>query len=219
MEYLDEFDNITTGIDIYNIFKPIYPGDMTHKKEKNTLNLHEVNLKLKLVNGRPEISKKHLTQADYTPWAFRGGKKSSRKLRDPDTYLNDPAVRTALHIPETVQAYSGCISNPAWNYTMFEKGSQWIWEDLKGKYRMLKFSGDIDACVPTDGSLGWILALNRTVVKPWRQYQVGDQVGGWIEEFDGLTFATVNGAGHMVPQDKPAEAFHLIFNWLNNTAI
>ena len=170
MEYLDEYDNITSGIDIYNIFKPIYPGSMT---KKNTLNLHEASLKLKLVHGRPEIGKKHLTQSDYTPWAFHG-KKSDRKLRDPDTYLNDPTVRAALHIPASVQAYSGCMQNPAWNYTMFEKGSQWIWEDLKGKYRMLKFSGDIDACVPTDGSLGWIRALGRQVIKPWRQYQVGD---------------------------------------------
>ena len=51
---------------------------------------------------------------------------------------------------------------------MFEKGSQWIWEDLKGKYRMLKFSGDIDGVVPTTGSIGWINALGRDVLSDWR---------------------------------------------------
>ena len=55
---------------------------------------------------------------------------------------------------------------------MFEKASQWIWESLKGKYKMYKYSGDIDNAVPTVGTLGWINALNRTVVKDWRQYSV-----------------------------------------------
>lgn len=135
----------------------------------------------------------------------------------PTDYFNTQAVKDALHINSTVQPWSGC--SDAIHYTMFEKGSQFIWEALKGEYRMLKFSGDIDACVPTDGSLGWILALDREVKSPWRQWQIGDQVGGWIEEFDGLTFATVNGAGHMVPEDKPEAAYHLIFNWLNETPI
>jgi hypothetical protein len=32
-------------------------------------------------------------------------------------------------------------------------------------------------------------------------YKVGDtgEVGGYIEEYDGLTFAVVHGAGHMTP--------------------
>ena len=34
-------------------------------------------------------------------------------------------------------------------------------------------------------------------------------------EYEGLfTFASVHGAGHMVPEDKPEEAYHLIFNWM-----
>lgn len=132
-------------------------------------------------------------------------------------FLNRTDVRAALHIPDHIPEWTGCTGRV--DYTMFAKASQWIWEELKGKYRMLKFSGDIDACVPTTGSLGWINALGWDVKEPWRQYQVAGQVGGWIQEFDGLTFATVNGAGHMVPEDKPEAAMHLIFNWLNQTPI
>jgi carboxypeptidase C (cathepsin A) len=86
---------------------------------------------------------------------------------------------------------------------------------------MLHFSGDVDGAVPTDGTLRWINDLNRTTVEDWRQYKVGNttEVGGYIEEYDGLTFATVHGAGHMVPEYKPAAAYHLILNWVLNRPI
>jgi serine carboxypeptidase-like clade 1 len=110
---------------------------------------------------------------------------------------------------------------------MFANGSQWIWEQMlaTGKYKMLKFSGDVDGVVATQGTLGWLDALTATgdvnwqVTEPWRTYFVGDQTGGWIEKRGKMTFATINGAGHMVPQDKPATAHHLIFNWINDQDI
>ncbi len=30
---------------------------------------------------------------------------------------------------------------------------------------------------------------------------------GWITEYEGLTFVVINGAGHMVPSDKPHAAY------------
>ena len=93
---------------------------------------------------------------------------------------------------------------------------------------MLKFSGDIDGVVPTQGSLGWIDALNWPIIDAWRTWFVPNtdgegiqQLGGMIERRDGMDFATINGAGHMVPQDKPAAMFHLVTNWIkgNYTAI
>lgn len=35
------------------------------------------------------------------------------------------------------------------------------------------------------------------------------KVGGWTEVYDGLTFATVRGAGHEVPLFKPRVALEL----------
>jgi len=35
------------------------------------------------------------------------------------------------------------------------------------------------------------------------------QVGGWYKKFDRLTWITIKGAGHMVPQDKPIQAFDM----------
>jgi len=40
------------------------------------------------------------------------------------------------------------------------------------------------------------------------------QVGGRIVEYEGLTYVTVRGAGHLVPLNKPSEALSLIHSFL-----
>lgn len=40
------------------------------------------------------------------------------------------------------------------------------------------------------------------------------KVGGWTEVYEGLTFATVRGAGHEVPLVKPREALQLFRSFL-----
>lgn len=56
--------------------------------------------------------------------------------------------------------------------------------------------------------LGW------NVTAEWRPYFVDDQVAGYIEERDGMTFLTVHGAGHMVPQFKRPQAYYMMSNWV-----
>ncbi len=41
------------------------------------------------------------------------------------------------------------------------------------------------------------------------------QVAGFVQQYEGLAFATVKGAGHMVGQGKPAEALRLIDSFLH----
>ena len=66
---------------------------------------------------------------------------------------------------------------------------------------MLFYSGDKDANVPTIGSINWINTLNRTEVAAWRAYKLAGQVAGYFWQLEGLDFATVHGAGHLVPTD------------------
>ena len=86
-------------------------------------------------------------------------------------------------------------------------------------YRILFYSGNADGCVPTLGSEAWIRELKWAVKEEYRTWYTDGQVAGWIEEFDGLTFAVVNGAGHLVPQWKRAQAHHLITNWIKKTPV
>ena len=94
----------------------------------------------------------------------------------------------------------------------------WIYKLLRNKYRILKFSGDADAVVPALGSMRWISELGWKVLRKWRPWTLNSEVIGYIEERDGLTFATVRHAGHAVPQFKPQEAYKLIFTWMKDRA-
>ncbi len=70
--------------------------------------------------------------------------------------------------------------------------------------------------MPTLGTMRWIGELGWRIQRKWRPYYHEGMVAGFIEERDGLTFATVRGAGHAVPQYKPAEAYKLVFNWIDD---
>ena len=37
-----------------------------------------------------------------------------------------------------------------------------------------------------------------------------NQIAGYVKEFERISFLTVKGAGHMVPTDKPKEAFEML---------
>ena len=84
---------------------------------------------------------------------------------------------------------------------------------------MLHFTGDIDGAVPSTGTYDWIQFMNVTSKQDLRPYMYEDHVAGYVQEWDGLTYATVHGAGHMVPQDKPPEAYYLITNWIKGNKL
>ncbi|CAL8102231.1 unnamed protein product [Prunus armeniaca] len=48
----------------------------------------------------------------------------------------------------------------------------------------------------------------------WRPWYSNDEVGGYVIGYKGLTFATVRGAGHMVPSYQPQRALTLISSFL-----
>ncbi|KAI3744018.1 hypothetical protein L1987_57090 [Smallanthus sonchifolius] len=84
--------------------------------------------------------------------------------------------------------------------------------------RALIFSGDHDMTFPYVGIEQWIASLGIRVEIPWEPYYVDGQVGGYEMTYAqndfSLTFATVKGAGHLVPVDKPKECMDVIKRWL-----
>ncbi|KAG6410509.1 hypothetical protein SASPL_128570 [Salvia splendens] len=81
--------------------------------------------------------------------------------------------------------------------------------------RIWVFSGDTDAVVPVTATKLSLSHLNLRIKTPWYPWYVGGQVGGWTEVYDGLTFATLRGAGHEVPLFQPMRAFKLIESFLS----
>lgn len=45
------------------------------------------------------------------------------------------------------------------------------------------------------------------------------QVGGWVQEYEGLTFATFRGAGHAVPTFKPSESLAFFSSFLSGASL
>lgn len=130
-------------------------------------------------------------------------------------YLNRADVKTLMHISANADPWDMCNMEVNLLYERNITASQWVYSALKGKYRMLKFSGDIDGAVPTLGTLKWIEELNWKITKQWQPFFVNEQIAGYTEERDGnFTLVTIHGAGHMAPQDKRPETYHAIFNWL-----
>ena len=80
---------------------------------------------------------------------------------------------------------------------------------------MLHYSGDTDGAVATAGTQAWIATEDWNTTSEWAPYFVDAQVAGYWQEYeDSFTFGTVHGAGHMAPQFKPPQSYHLIFNWM-----
>ena len=168
---------------------------------------------------------------EYTPWVkipkFNiGGKKNLRDDEPPCVYqkpfiqyLNTASVRTQLNIDPSLNQTKWQICYPV-NYTQNINGSIGIYPELKGKYKMLKYTGDADGSVPTLGTLHWIRDLNWTVTEEWRAFHIVDdagitQVAGYTESREGnFTLATIHGAGHMAPQWKRQQTYQAVFNWI-----
>mgnify|MGYP002385327363 CR=1 FL=1 len=78
------------------------------------------------------------------------------------------------------------------------------------QYKVLVYSGDADTVLSFVGTQTWILNLGRSIRSPWNVWNYnnanGRQVAGWYVMFDRMTFATIKGAGHMVPWYQPGPA-------------
>ena len=77
-----------------------------------------------------------------------------------------------------------------------------IWE---AGVRVLVYNGEADACVPWIDNSMWTSSLNFSTSKPWTSWESEGQVGGYVVQYTPPTgghfdFATVKGAGHMVPR-------------------
>lgn len=166
--------------------------------------------------------KKYAFTGDYAPWHMRAEKLAQRQREDKvhacvggdplSAYLNGAQVKEALHVTSKSPAWVDCKGDI--KYTVLQKGSQWIYEYLKGEIKMLHYSGDKDGVVPGYGTLGWISNLKWKTLNKWREYteagaanEAARQTAGFFWQMDGLDFGTVHGAGHMVPMDQPARGY------------
>eukprot|EP01060_Flectonema_neradi_P029148 TRINITY_DN395_c4_g1_i1.p1 TRINITY_DN395_c4_g1~~TRINITY_DN395_c4_g1_i1.p1 ORF type:complete len:473 (+),score=95.79 TRINITY_DN395_c4_g1_i1:39-1421(+) len=169
---------------------------------------------------------------EQKPWLWTEEQvQSLTRLEQPDSYpcgsqkatavwMNLPAVREAIHVPsESFYGHQYTLeAGPFLKYDESRPHLLDIYPELTAKYRGLIYNGDFDGCVPYVHAEGWTSSFHYKQSSPWRPWTVDQQVAGYTIRYDhnNFTFATVKGAGHMVPQYKAREALHLITAFINN---
>jgi len=140
-------------------------------------------------------------------------------------YLNLPQTRAAVHAMSADLIGPWEICSDKVQYKKLYPSVVGAYEVLAQHYRILVYSGDSDGAVPYVGTLEWIRAFEqgKTPLKDWvswtqvggvAQYNPDGQVAGYVTQYDNLNFITIKGAGHMVPQYKPVEAFAFFSGFL-----
>jgi len=139
-------------------------------------------------------------------------------------FLDRPDIRSKLgvdrHVPERFSACSGTVGQ-AFNAAGdgFHSSMDYIGALLARQMRVLIYVGTYDWVCNWIGNEAWTLALEWHGKKdfgalPLREWYVDGRVVGKTRSAHGLTFATVDAGGHMVPYDKPKEALALVNRWL-----
>lgn len=135
-------------------------------------------------------------------------------------YFNLHQVQKALHVDST-------YAPAKWVTCSEVVGGNWkdspisvldVYAELiKAGLRVWVFSGDTDAVIPVTSTRYSIDALKLNETSPWRAWYHNGQVGGSTQQYDGLTFVTVRGAGHEVPLHKPQLALAIIQAFLSGS--
>jgi cathepsin A (carboxypeptidase C) len=83
------------------------------------------------------------------------------------------------------------------------------------------YAGDIDMACNFIGVQNFARSLGREIKQeytPWEYTDTSDnsiQIGGFIRQYDRLSFVSIKGAGHMVPTDLPIPAQYMIQQFIN----
>lgn len=129
------------------------------------------------------------------------------------SFFYNATVREALHIPDTVPGWEFCVNMDYVSDTVH--GSLFTYPYLINYgLKILIYSGDTDGAVPFIGTRQWIKSLQLPVLTPYHSWYYDEQVAGYAIEYRGLTFITVKGAGHIVPQLKRPQAHYMINTFL-----
>jgi len=224
---LDQVDNEIDDLNVYNILEPCY-----HNLEDQSTNiklplsfrmLGDSNIRQFPVRNRmfgrvwPLKSFLHLGQ-EYSGTGSHVVPCSDDELAN--LWLNTESVRDSIHaLP--VKAVDWMLSSNRIKYTP-DAGSMINYHVnlTKKGYRALIYSGDHDLCIPFTGTEAWTRSLGYKIIDKWRPWYLDNQVSGYIQGYEyNLTFLTIKGSGHTVPEYKPREALEFYQRWLEGGTI
>lgn len=233
-ERLNKVDEDVAALNIYDILEPCYHEKSSKAVEDSHIRLPSTFRKLGETD-RPLAVRKRLfgrawplrapVRAGIVPTWPQLASSDSVPCTDDEVataWLNDASVRKAIHAEtaNTIGSWELCTDKITYDH---DAGSMIKYhKNLTSKgYRALIFSGDHDMCVPYTGSQAWTRSVGYKIVDEWRPwFSSNDQVAGYLQGYDHqLTFLTIKGAGHTVPEYKPQEALDFYSRFLSGKPI
>lgn len=231
-EVLEKIDDNLDGLNIYDVLEPCYHDNSSENDVKNS-SLPQSFKRLGRSNERPLPVRKRMFgrawpfRAIVKPGAVRLWPELSTGFDDvpcmndevATAWLNNQDVRKAIHASPDAGKWSLCgglirYIHDAGSMISYHKNL------TADGYRALIYSGDHDMCVPFTGTEAWVESLGYQVVEEWRPWISNYQIAGYTQKYaKGLTFLTIKGAGHTVPEYKPRESLDFYSRWLQGQSI
>ncbi|KAK0438471.1 serine carboxypeptidase [Armillaria borealis] len=139
-------------------------------------------------------------------------------------YLDDPNIRTLLGVDPSLTAnFTSCNSAVGSDFRAAQDSlhptKDYVAALLERGVKVLIYVGSYDWICNWVGNERWTLALEWSgqtefATKELRDWYVDGKPAGKTRSAKGLSFATIHGAGHMVPYDKPKESLEMVQRWL-----
>ncbi|KZT24370.1 serine carboxypeptidase [Neolentinus lepideus HHB14362 ss-1] len=139
-------------------------------------------------------------------------------------YLAQPSLRTALGVDPAVTGNDTTTSRPVEGMfiasnDMLRTSYDHVAALLERGVRVLIYTGTYDWICNWVGNERWVMALERSgrgelAEAELRGWNVDGKEVGKTRSARSLTWATIYGAGHMAPYDKPKESLEMVNRWL-----
>ncbi|XP_061600013.1 cathepsin A-like [Cololabis saira] len=132
-------------------------------------------------------------------------------------WLNRGDVRKALHIPDILPPWDLCSDAVGDQYkTLYSTMKEVYLKLLSLGLRALVYNGDTDMACNFLGDRWFVEELGIQATSIYQTWIHENQVAGFYQQFGNITFLTVKGAGHMVPQWAPSPALHMFQSFITN---
>lgn len=132
-------------------------------------------------------------------------------------WLNKGDVRKALHIPDILPSWELCSDVVGEQYTTSYPTVKDVYLKLLSLgVRALVYNGDTDMACNFLGDQWFVEDLGQKVTTKYQSWIHDAQIAGFYQQFANITFLTIKGAGHMVPQWAPGPAFHMFQSFITN---
>ncbi|KAK0551074.1 hypothetical protein OC845_002323, partial [Tilletia horrida] len=151
-------------------------------------------------------------------------------MADIKAYLDRPDVRKLIGAApvEQIGNFSSCNHEVGMGFGLAGDGlvdnTGYVSGLLERGIKILIYIGTLDWICNWVGNKKWLFEMEwsgkeKFLAAKNYQWVVDGKEAGETQSAAGLTWATVLGAGHMVPYDKPVESKNMLYRWLNGEAL